>query len=216
MEKKKTKLWKKILSIILIILLILLSIILFRYHIITTVQQKNEENDKRTNCYYYSETEDTIMEYWRKDGIMKLNVKQVKGTGDITFWEDTKAGEELVFWNAPEKIYSKGNGGMIKKLPTGMMFTEENSIRFLMAANPMLHIGSKKYNDKECYSFKIDEQEELIEKETGLILYSNNVNYRKLSYSFENVTDKDIEKLDITEYRLIENDGDFLFHEEGK
>ncbi len=91
------------------------------------------------------------------------------------------------------------------------MFTDENSIRFLMDTNPMLHIGSKKYNDKKCYSFKIDEQEELIEKETGLILYSNNVNYRKLNYSFDNVTDKDVEKLDITEYRLIENDDDLLF-----
>lgn len=34
--------------------------------------------------------------------------------------------------------------------------------------------------------------------------------------SIDNVTDKDVEKLDITEYRLIENDSNFLFHEEGK
>jgi len=46
--------------------------------------------------FYYSETEETIMEYWRKDGIMKLNVRQINGVGDITFWEDTKTGEKQI------------------------------------------------------------------------------------------------------------------------
>ena len=197
---------KKILGIILMILIVLIVIILFRYNIITTVQRKNKESNEKANCYYYSETEETIMEYWRKDGIMKLNVKQINGIGNITFWENTKTGEELVFWNAPEKIYAKGNGGMVKTLPNGMMFTDEERIKFLMAANPMLHIGSKKYNDKDCYYFKIEEQEEIIEKDTGLILYSSNVSHRKLSYSFDKVTDKDVEKLNIEEYRFVENE----------
>lgn len=205
MEKKTKKIGKKILGILLIFLVILLVIILFRYHILTTVQQKNKESNERTNYYYSSETKDTLMEYWRKDNFMKLNVKQKSGKGNITFWEDSKTGEELIFWNAPEKLYAKGNGGMIKNLPTGMLFTDKNSIYFFMAANPMLHITNKTYDDKECYSFKIEEQEELIEKETGLILYQTHVNdNRVLTYRFDVVTDKDVAKLDITQYRLVE------------
>ena len=204
MEKKTKKLWIKILGIFLLILIVLLSILLFRYHILTTVQQKNNESNEKTNCYYYSETKDMIMECWKKDGIMKLNVQQRKGTGKITFWEDTTTGEELIFWNTPEKIYAKGNGAMIKNLPTGMLFTDENYIRFLMAVNPKLHIASITYNNQKCYSFKIEEQEEIIEKNTGLILYQNNVSDRVFTYRFDLVTDKDVEKLDITQYRFIE------------
>lgn len=199
------KLWKKILIIIGIILIVALAVILYRYSILTKILKRNEESNKRTNCYYYSETENTIMEYWRKDGIMKLHTKQTKGKGDIIFWEDTNTGEELIFWNAKEKLYSKGNGGMLKRLPTGMMFTEEDGIRFLMAAYPMLHISSKKYDNKDCYFIEIDGHEEIIEKDRGLILKSTNGGNRKISYEFDNVTDKDVKKPDITQYKWRES-----------
>ena len=52
---------------------------------------------------------------------------------------------------------------------------------------------------------KIGEQEEFIEKETGLILYSSNGENRKITYSFDSVTNEDIKMPDINEYKLIEN-----------
>ena len=43
----------------------------------------------------------------------------------------------------------------------------------------------------------VGEQEEFIEKETGLILYSSNGENRKITYSFDIVTNEDIKILDI-------------------
>lgn len=177
---------------ILAIMAVLLLMIFIRYSILTKIQERNEESNRQANCYYYSETDKTIMEYWRKDGIMKLNVKQVNGVGNITFWKDTNTQEELTFWNEPIKIYTKETNGMIERLPNGMMFTEQKNIRLMMAINPTLWIGVKKYDQKECYYLKIGEQEEIIEKSTGLILSSRNGNGRKINDHFDKVTDLEV------------------------
>ena len=86
-----------------------------------------------------------------------------------------------------------------------MMFSEDNYIRFLMAATPTLYIGTKNYEGKDCYYLKIDNNEEIIEKNTGLIVYSENGENRKINYNIGNITDKDVQKLDITQYKLMEN-----------
>ena len=36
------------------------------------------------------------MEYWKKDGIIKLNTRQLNGNGDITFWLNTNTNEEYI------------------------------------------------------------------------------------------------------------------------
>ena len=205
MEKKKIKLWKKILILIVLILLILLVIVFYRYNILTTLQEKNYIYNEKSNCYYYSESDNTIMEYWKKDGIIKLNTRQLNGNGNITFWLNTNTNEEYIFWNEPEKYYSEEEGVTLKRLPQGMMFAEDAKVRLMMAVYPGLYIGSQKYEGKDCYKIKIGEQEEFIEKETGLVLYSSNGENRKITYSFDCVTNEDIKMPDINEYKLIEN-----------
>lgn len=203
-EKKKMKLWKKTLIIIGIILIILLLIIFVRYQILTDIQQKNSESNLSKNCNYISKSDNTLIEYWRKDGIMKMNLKQINGIGDITFWKNTESGEALIFWNSPEKTYSVDKGGMIPSLPNSMIYITDNMARLSISANPMLYIGNKKYENKNCYNIKIDTNEEIIEKDTGLVLYSSNGGKRTVKYDFNNVTDNDIEKPDTTQYKYID------------
>ena len=118
------------------------------------------------------------MEYELKD----LNIKYFNNNSDMTFWKNLDTNEDLIFYNSNEKIYSNSNGGMIERLPIGITFTENIGTRILMSINPTLYIGSKEYNGINCYYIKQFNYEEFIEKETGLILYSNYDNdIRKIS-----------------------------------
>ena len=95
--KEKIKLGVKILIVVLILLITLGIIFVTRFNAINKINNKYAESNNKTNCYYLSESDGTIMEYYRKDGIMKLNVKEVNGTGDITFWKNNNTDEALVF-----------------------------------------------------------------------------------------------------------------------
>ena len=198
---KKMKLSKKILLIILSILLIYILTVAYKYTILTVIQKRNEISNNSENRYYHSLTQDTIIEVYKKDGIEKINLKQVQGNGDITFWKNENTKEEYVFWNA-SKIYSKNEGGIMAISPSSMMTAPDFVSRLIVAIHPMMFIGTQKYNDTSCYNLKYGDIYEIIEKETGLILYSNNGGSRNIKYSFDTVTDEDVKLPDISGYTL--------------
>ena len=194
-----------IITIVVILIILLLILAISRFYILSKIQENNEFYEAQNNCYYYSETNNAIMEYWRKDSIMKLNIKYLSNNSDMTFWKNSDTNEDLIFYNSNEKTYSNSNGGMIERLPIGITFTENIGTRILMAINPTLYIGSKEYNGINCYYIKQFDYEEFIDKETGLILYSNYDNdIRKIYYTFDEVTDEDVKKPNIQEYTYKE------------
>ena len=86
-----------------------------------------------------------------------------------------------------------------------MTTSTDNFTKFLLAINPTIYIRTKEYEGKKCYSIKIDNQEELIEKDTGLLLnVKTEEDERILKYSFDNVTDEDVKMPDVSEYILQE------------
>lgn len=200
MEKRKMKLWKKVLIAILIIFIILVILAIWRYNILTDIYEKNNEKFSTSNYYYYSKTDDTIMESWKKDQITKVNLKQVNGEGDVTIWKNESTGEEYVFYNK-QKIYTESQGAVLGITPAGFSLEPDANNRILIAINPIVYIGTKEYNNKECYYVKIDEQEEYIEKETGLIIHSTSeIGERNITYRFNDITDEEIEMPDINQY----------------
>ena len=110
------KLWKKILIIILILFFILILLALWRYNILTKIEERNSISNSKTNFHYYSKTNSTIMELWKKDGILKENLKQVNGTGDITIWKNVNTGEAFTFWNNT-KLYSENTYRIYRESP---------------------------------------------------------------------------------------------------
>ena len=156
------------------------------------LDKKYDEMNAKNNYYFYSETTDTIMTYWKKDNIHKVNMKNIKGEGNLTFWK---------------------NGMMVENLPsTGYYVYSENKVstNLMFAINPLCTISSGKYEDKDCYILGYLEEgssKEWIEKETGLPLYIEFANgtSRKIQYSFDTVTDDDIKMPNIEEYTLMEN-----------
>lgn len=200
MEKRKMKLWKKVLIAILIIFIILVILAIWRYNILTDIYEKNNEKFSTSNYYYYSKTDDTIMESWKKDQITKVNLKQVNGEGDVTIWKNESTGEEYVFYNK-QKIYTESQGAILGITPAGFSLEPDANNRILIAINPIVYIGTKEYDNKECYYVKIDEQEEYIEKETGLIIHSTSeIGERNITYRFNDITDEEIEMPDINQY----------------
>ena len=211
MEKKKTKLWKKILIVLLIILLVYFISVFIKYYILTKISINYEITRESDSFYYYSESETTIFNYWQKDHIRKLNVKQVNGEGNLTFWKDEKTGEELVFVEA-NKTYSKTESAMFVSLASSTIvpLREERLIRLVIALNPTVFIFNDKYNDVKCYTIKYLGDRiftEKVDKETGLILYSEDSSLGPTSrkYKFNSVTDDDVKKPDISKYKFIEN-----------
>ena len=209
MEKKKMKLWKKILLLISILFLIFIIITTIKFFALTSILEKNKISNNSSNCYYYSESDTTIMEYCKKDNIMKLNTRQFDGTGNITFWKDINSNEEFIFWNSESKKYAKNEDAMLEHLPISMYIIDNTFARYIISANPLLSIQNTTYNDKNCYIIKNNSHKykEIIEKSTGLPLYSkiNDELVRKVTYSFNTVNDSDVALPDISQYTLIEN-----------
>ena len=205
MKTHKMRLWEKILNIILLIVLAIFLVVAWRYYALINIAEENSINLTKTNYYYCSESDDIIIECWRKDDIVKINMRQINRDRDITFWKDINTGEEYIFYNAINE-YSKNNGGILGSRPSSITTSYDKFSKFMIALNPTVYIGTENYDDKECYHIKIGEQEEYVEKETGLLLNTKyGDNERKLTYSFDTVTDEDIQKPDINEYTLQEN-----------
>lgn len=200
-ERKRIKVSEIFFIIFLLLVLGLFLLIAWRYNVLCDISKQNNLTLNKTNYYYYSKNNETIMEYWKKENIAKLNMKQVNTNRDVTFWRDGNTGEEYTFYNMTME-YTE-DGGMFSSRPTSLTTSYDNFNKFLLALNPTVFIWTKEYNGKDCYDVKVGEQEEIIEKETGLLLSTKfEDNERKLSYSFDTVTDEDVKMPDISQYTL--------------
>ena len=75
----------------------------------------------------------------------------------------------------------------------------------MIAAHPFMFIGIQNYNDIPCYNIRFDAVYEIIGKDTGLLLFSNdNNNMTNIQYKFNTVTDEDVAKPDLSLYKLNE------------
>ena len=141
---KKMKLWKKILLIVFVLFIIYLVSVVYKLSILTQIGKKYKISDNTNNYYYYSISNDTLMEYFKKDGIIKMHVRQSRGNGDITFWKDSNTGEQLIFWNEA-RLYDKAEGGIIESAPFSAFDSTDFSTRIMIAAHPFMFIGIQNY-----------------------------------------------------------------------
>ena len=202
---KKMKIWKKLALIVIVLLAIYAISVVYKLSILNKIAEKNEESKKIENYYYYSIANDTLMEYFKKDGIIKMNMRQARGNASITFWGDSNTGEQLIFINET-KQYDKAEGGMLENIPTSMFVSPDVTSNIMLAIHPLVFIGTQKYNDIECYNIRFNTVYEVISKDRGLLLYSNEENnMRNIQYKFNTVTDEDVAKPNLSEYTLNNN-----------
>ena len=197
---------KRFIFIVFAIVLIIGLIIGVRWRILYNIQESYDSVSIKDNWHYYSDSEDTIMNVYRKGTIWKMNTRQKNGEGNLTFWIDMSTGESYVFFENPIKKYKEDKGVFIPYLQPSSLSTNDNSTRILMAATPIMWIGTGEYDGKDCYTIKAEGHEEYIDKETGLLLavFQDSKQIRSVEYEFGEVTDEDIAKPDLSQYEYME------------
>lgn len=193
---------KRFIFLVFAIVLLIILIIAIRWKILYNIEEIYAQTELKDNWYYYSDSEDSIMKVYRKENVWKMNIRQKNGDGNLTFWKDTSTGESYVFWENNIKKYAKDEGGFVLDLQTSSMSAKNNNTSILLAATPFLWIGTGKYDNKDCYVIKIEEQKEYIDRETGLLLavFEDNKQIRNIEYEFGKVTDEDVAKPDLSQY----------------
>ena len=155
---------KRFIFLVFAIVLLIILIIGIRWRILYNMQETYNKTALDDNWYYYSETEYTIMNVYRKGTIWKTNTRQKNGEGNLTFWKDTSTGESYVFFENPVKKYKEDNEIFTSILLTSSLSTNDNSTRILMAATPIMWIGTGEYDGKDCYTIKAEGHKEYIDK----------------------------------------------------
>ncbi len=196
---------KRFIFLVFAIVLVIILIIGIRWRMLYNIDEIYNQSELKDNWHYYSDSESTIMNVYRKGNILKMNVRQKNGEGNLTFWKDASTGEGYVYYNEPIKKYANYEGGLVSDLPSSSLGTNDNNTRFLMSVTPNLWIGTGKYDNKDCYVLSIGEQKEYIDRETGLLLavFEDNKQIRNVEYEFGEVTDEDVAKPDLSQYEYI-------------
>lgn len=193
---------KKIVFLVILIIVALIAVI-FSWRLITLnkIKKLNEESIKISNLYFIEENNNSITEFWKKDNIIKENIKLVLGDNNITFWENFDNNESYTIFNNT-KTYSTGTDGIIFEPQANNINILDSNNAILLALNPMFKISSKEYDNKSCYYIKLGQDEAYIDKEYGMVLYNKSEeNEITVKYTVNTVTDEDVEKPDLTNYK---------------
>lgn len=201
----------KIFFIILVIILIVYLIFVCSKWLLLTNMSKNYETSKNLNNYsYIHESQTSTIHYWQKDHMKKLHFQLANGEGDFILWEDTRSGEKYTFQELG-KTYSVAHQGISSSLPRSSYVTDLNEMytRFLYALNPTIFILVGHYEERSCYSIHSllhGDVTETVDQETGLLVYGKTQDGSDghIRYTFNQVTDLDVEKPDLSQYVFVE------------
>ena len=222
MEKKKMKIWKKILIIIGIIFIIFIIHTVRNMIILRGLETKVSKYVDSQNHYekIINNTiqTTTVTEYYCKDDKAILNLTTtLKDTGEVRKLTNYFEGEKT-------NTYIDANGDKIAMLdsngiPSKIMIISMNfddNFWILLQVSATSFIKSEEYNGKQCYSINgsfLDET--YIEKETGLMVRSIQGTSQdetgnksdivvEYYYEFDNVDDSVFVEPDLSEYKIQE------------
>lgn len=194
---------KKIILAVLIIVVILVLLFMWRLITLNNIKKLNEESIKISNIYYVEESGSTIEEFWKKDDIIKEKINSGLNNSDMTFWKNSNTNEEYTIFES-SNTYLIGAEGMAYEPQANNIYLLDNNNIIILALNPMVKIHTKEYDNKSCWYLKDRQEEVYIDKETGIVLYNKNEQLGreiKLKYSINTVTDEDVAKPDLSDYK---------------
>ena len=218
-EVKYLKLWQKILIVLMIIIGILSGIIIYRYSTFTKLHQLESENMKIANIYFSEEKNGTLIETWKKDNIMKMKIKK-SPEEELYFWRDLNNKETYMIFENEKRYTEVEEDFPLAEYPTvNSTRNRTSTIEKLKAAIDInLTLKTIKYDNKDCYYIEapIEEanfnRELIFEKKTGFLLFDSGLEVKsdksweheevKITYKLDVVTDEDIAKPDLTQYKM--------------
>lgn len=227
MEKKKMRLWKKIMLIILAIILVIILIIARKVLIVTSLQNN-------VSKYVHSDNYHKTMYGYAQDSYFKSEIFTLGDRKAITITRDSNGNKSVtrIYANGnTSNIYTETQDKKIVSLNTGIQVYEEiqdplytENLLERIFASAIASIKSEKCNGKECYlidnfisGYILSEDGTYIDKETGLDVRTNSIEVinpdtgRIVSgltdclYEFNTVTEKDLQEPDISQYIIQEN-----------
>ena len=195
---------KKIILAVLIIVVILVLLFMWRLITLNNIKKLNEESIKISNIHYVREGNDSLVEVWKKDNIVKQNMNNISGSVNLTLWKNFENDEEYTLYNNEKKYSSIGTEIISNELQANHIYLLDYNNTIILALNPMVKIRTKEYDNKSCWYLKNGQEEVYIDKETGIVLYNKNEQLGreiKLKYSINTVTDEDVAKPDLSDYK---------------
>lgn len=194
---------KKIILAVLIIVVILVLLFMWRLITLNNIKKLNEESIKISNIYYVEEEKNAIVEIWKKDDIVKENTIVINSDTNMTMWKDLNTDEGYTIFNNSNS-YLIGAETIATEPQANNIYLLDYNNTILLALNPMIKINTKEYDNKSCWYLKDRQEEVYIDKETGIVLYNKNEQLGreiKLKYSINTVTDEDVAKPDLSDYK---------------
>jgi len=213
MEKKKMKLWPKIVLGVLAVVIVLLTIIVMvNNSIINKIVAKQKENVNRQNYSYTvqsNSSENTMTKIYYKDGT-RIYVIQNNDRSAI-MWSDSNTKEMIAMVpNTLKATIAKYDGYDLASIP---YLLDEAMSRILKFSSI---ITSDTVNGEECYKVNSLGQKLWFSKSTGMIVKSINgkavTNEKKVDsvsefkdWKFNQLTDIDVTRPNLIGYEVTNN-----------
>ena len=212
MEKKKMKIWKKILIIVLILSTILAIFITRKFIIINNLVKEAKEYADKTNYIAVVQSLQSgnvsMLKSYNKDGnhltIMRTYGKDAQNERGLTVYK--KDNEKIGIIQSGEEKIAILDGTILGEVNVVNIFsTVDNTIQQLQFA-AMSRITTDNYNNIECYLVELEHWKMWVEKDTGLVIREINGGIvAERFYQFDVVKDEDITKPDISDCKIQEN-----------
>lgn len=131
-------------------------------------------------------------------------MNNISGSVNLTLWKNFENDEEYTLYNNEKKYSSIGTEIISNELQANHIYLLDYNNTIILALNPMVKIRTKEYDNKSCWYLKNGQEEVYIDKETGIVLYNKSEQLGreiKLKYSINTVTDEDVAKPDLSDYK---------------
>lgn len=215
MEKKKNKIWKKILIIVILIVIAFAICVTRKFIIISKLGNESKEFSNKSNYLATIQSLQSgtvsIMKSYNKDGnylsTLKIYGKEFEYDRGITVYQ--KNNEQIgIIQNDKEKIaIIDGDvlGGSVG-VSNALSILDDNIMSKIQVAIMSRITTDNNCNGKNCYLVELNGWKMWIDKETGLVVREiNGGTVTEKFYTFDIVKDEDIERPDISNCKIQEN-----------
>lgn len=217
MEKKKIKLWKKVLIVVAIALILFIIIIMRKFIILSNLENISKDIINSNNYYarIYSISSQgniiTMNESYNKDSkylttikIYGTNITEERG---INFYKNQDDIIQIIKVGET-KIAFLNNDTIAGNTQINAYYNYKMNIWNKLILSIFSRIPTEQCNNKECYLIEIAKDYKMwIDKQTGLIVREiNNNAVTDFYYEFDVVKDEDIVKPDISDCTVKVNE----------
>lgn len=214
MEKKKMKIWKKILLVVLAVLILYLIYVIRNFIIFSNLVNLSKEYSTKTNylvnMYSVQNNNISIMKSYNKDEqyltVLETKVDDVNEIRKLTKFRSDS--DSVAIIQAGDKKYAMSDDNVLGSLQvvTFVSITDMNILQKLFFST-ITKVSTEECNNKECYFIEMFDGWKLwIDKENGTIIREINGGFvTERRYQFDVVKNENIVKPDISDCE-IKND----------